>query len=176
LVEVRNAGGTLTTFASPGHNPYGLAFDKSGNLYVALAGNGNIVKYDSNTNQTLVAALGSSAQPVGLAFDPAGNLYVSEYANNSIVKIDPQYNVTVFATNGLNGPLFLAIEAAAPELTITNSGNQAIVSWPPSVTGWTLQTNNNLVTGSWGNYLGPVVNNATTNAPPKGNLFFRLKQ
>src|ERR1039458_9889938 len=176
LVEVRNAGGTLTTFASPGHNPYGLAFDKSGNLYVALAGNGNIVKYDSNTNQTLVAALGSSAQPVGLAFDPAGNLYVTEYGINRIVKIDPQYNVTVFATNGLNSPLFLAIKAAAPTLTITYSGNQAIVSWSPAVTGWTLQTNNNLVTGSWGNYLGPVVNTRVTNSPPTGNLFFRLKQ
>jgi streptogramin lyase len=176
LIEERNAGGTLTTFASPGHNPYGLAFDKSGNLYVALAGNGNIVKYDANTNQTLVAALGSSAQPVGLAFDPAGNLYVSEYGNNSIVKIDPEYNVTTFATNGLNGPYFLAIEAAAPTLTITYSGNQAIVSWLPTLTGWTLQTNNNLATGTWGNYLGTIVNNSVTNLPPKGTLFFRLKQ
>ena len=176
LVEVRNAGGTLTTFASPGHNPYGLAFDSSGNLYVALSGNGNIVKYDSNTNQTLVAALGSSTQPVGLAFDPAGNLYVTEYGTNRIVKIDPQYNVTIFATNGLNGPAFLAIKAAAPILTITYSDNQAIVSWPASVTGWTLQTNSDLATTNWGNYLGVIVNNATTNAPPKGNLFFRLTQ
>lgn len=176
LVQERNAGGTLTTFAAPGHNPHGLAFDKSGNLYVALAGNGNIVKYDSNTNQTLVAALGSSAQPVGLAFDPAGNLYVSEYGGNSIVKIDPQYNVTTFATNGLNGPYFLVIEAAAPTLNINYSGNQAIVSWSPSVTGWTLQTNDNLVTGTWGNYLGTIVNNSVTNLPPTGTLFFRLKQ
>jgi streptogramin lyase len=169
LIEERNAGGTLTTFASPGHNPYGLAFDKSGNLYVALAGNGNIVKFDSNTNQTLVAALGSSAQPVGLAFDPAGNLYVSEYGSNQIVKINPQYYVTIFATNGLNGPAFLAIKAAAPTLTITYSGNQAIVSWSPPVTGWTLQTNNNLATGSWGTYLGQVVDNSATNVPAKGN-------
>jgi hypothetical protein len=64
----------------------------------------------------------------------------------------------------------------APVLTITYSGNQAIVSWPSSVTGWTLQTNNNLATGSWGNYLGTVVNNSATNSPPKGNLFFRLTQ
>jgi hypothetical protein len=53
---------------------------------------------------------------------------------------------------------------------------QAIVSWSPSVTGWTLQTNNNLSTGTWGNYLGTVVNNSVTNAPPTGNVFFRLKQ
>jgi len=114
LVQQRNSNGTLTTFASPGHNPYGLAFDGSGNLYVALYGNGNIVKYDSNTNQTLVAALGGTALPVGLAFDPVGNLFVVEYGYDRIVKIDPQYNVTVFATHGLNGPCFLAIEQAAP--------------------------------------------------------------
>ncbi len=65
---------------------------------------------------------------------------------------------------------------SAPYLTITYSGNQAIVSWSPSATGWTLQTNNNLDADSWGNYLGPVVNNSATNSPPEGNLFFRLKQ
>jgi hypothetical protein len=42
--------------------------------------------------------------------------------------------------------------------------------------GWTLQTNVNLATGSWGNYTGTVVNNSVTNSPPVGNLFFRLKQ
>jgi hypothetical protein len=63
----------------------------------------------------------------------------------------------------------------APLLTITHAGNQAIVSWDPSATGWTLQTNNNLATGTWGNYLGAIINNIVTNAPPKGNLFYRLQ-
>jgi hypothetical protein len=64
----------------------------------------------------------------------------------------------------------------APLLSITYVGNQAIVSWSPSATGWTLQTNSNLSTGAWGNYLGAVINNSVTNAPPAGNVFFRLKQ
>jgi hypothetical protein len=64
----------------------------------------------------------------------------------------------------------------APLLIITYVGNQAIVSWDASVTGWTLQTNANLATSAWGNYLGAVVNNRVTNAPPKGTLFFRLQQ
>jgi len=64
----------------------------------------------------------------------------------------------------------------APLLTITYSGNQAIVSWSPSVTGWILQTNNNLATGTWGNYAGQVSNNRVANSPSWGNLFFRLKQ
>ena len=64
----------------------------------------------------------------------------------------------------------------APTLTISYSGNQAIISWPASESGWTLQTNTTLSAGSWGDYLGTVINNTVTNAPPKGNLFFRLKQ
>ena len=64
----------------------------------------------------------------------------------------------------------------APLLTITNTGNQVVVSWPPSVTGWALQTNNNLATGTWSDYAGTIVNNNVTNPSPKGNVFFRLKQ
>jgi hypothetical protein len=72
--------------------------------------------------------------------------------------------------------LYAVQTPGAPVLTITHVGNQAIVSWSPSVTGWTLQTNNNLATGTWGNYAGSVTNNIVTNSPPAGNLFFRLKQ
>src|SRR5271155_5774859 len=43
--------------------------------------------------------------------------------------------------------LYAVQTLGAPLLTITYSGNQAVVSWPSSVTGWTLQTNVNLVMG-----------------------------
>jgi hypothetical protein len=73
--------------------------------------------------------------------------------------------------------LYAVQTPGAPELTITYSGgNQAIVSWPLSVTGWTLQTNNDLKVGTWGNYLGSVVNNSATVSSKVGNLFFRLTQ
>jgi hypothetical protein len=66
--------------------------------------------------------------------------------------------------------------AGAPLLTISISNNQAVVSWPVAATGWTLQTNNNLATGTWVNYTGTVTNNSATNSPSTGNLFFRLEQ
>jgi hypothetical protein len=68
----------------------------------------------------------------------------------------------------------------APLLTISYAGNKAIVSWPSPSTGFTLQTNGNLATGTWVNYGGIIGDNGTikteTNAPQTGNLFFRLKQ
>lgn len=81
---------------------------------------------------------------------------------------------TSYSLTGGFWALYTMQTPGAPLLTITYVGNQAIVSWPPSVTGWTLQTNANLATPTWGNYLGAVINNCVTNAPPRGNLFFRL--
>jgi hypothetical protein len=71
--------------------------------------------------------------------------------------------------------LFAVQTPGAPLLSIYHSGNQAIVSWPSSVTGWTLQTNTTL-SGVWGNYTGSTLNNSVTNTPPRGNLYFRLTQ
>ena len=79
-------------------------------------------------------------------------------------------------TGGFWSLISVVQSPGAPTLTIKYSGNQAIISWPPSVTGWTLQTNTTVAGGSWGNYLGPVANNSVTNSPPRGNLFFRLTQ
>jgi hypothetical protein len=76
-------------------------------------------------------------------------------------------------TGGFWG-LYAVQTAGAPLLTITYSNHQAIISWLASATGWTLQTNVNLATATWGNYTVPAGNNSVTNSPPKGNLFFRL--
>jgi hypothetical protein len=78
--------------------------------------------------------------------------------------------------------IFAAVQTpGAPLLTVTHVGNQVIVSWPSPSTGFVLQTNGNLAhTNSWASYGGSIGDNgtvrSTTNAPPPGNLFFRLKQ
>ena len=59
-------------------------------------------------------------------------------------------------------------------LAIIYAGYQAIVSWDHPATGWALQTNANLATPTWGNYLGAVIKDSETNSPQKGSLFFRL--
>ncbi len=70
---------------------------------------------------------------------------------------------------------FLNIKSEPPPfLTIVYDNGQAIVSWPPTVSVWTLQTNDDLAAGTWVDYAGPVVNNSVTNSSPTGNLFYRL--
>ena len=89
------------------------------------------------------------------------------------------YGMTYYGGTNNEGVVF-ALSNLPPEpppsLTIIYANNHAIVSWPASVSGWTLQTNNQLATGAWGNYSGPIISNTMTNSPTKGNLFFRLKQ
>src|SRR5690348_8813623 len=70
-----------------------------------------------------------------------------------------------------------------PKLIITHSGTSAIVSWPdPATNSYTLQQTANLAAGNGGwatsGYTVSWANgtNSITNAPPVGNLFFRLKQ
>ena len=62
----------------------------------------------------------------------------------------------------------------APLLSIAASGNQVIVSWPASSSGYTLQTNSSLNPANWGGYSGAVNNNSAAISPPRGNVFFRL--
>jgi hypothetical protein len=54
-----------------------------------------------------------------------------------------------YALTGGFWALYAVQTPGAPNLTITYSSNEAIVSWDSSVTGWTLQTNNNLAAGLW---------------------------
>jgi hypothetical protein len=81
-----------------------------------------------------------------------------------------------FSLTGGFWAIYAVQTSGAPLLTITHIGNKAIVSWDPTVTGWTLQTNVNLATPTWGNYQGTIINNSVTNSPPPNNLFYRLKQ
>jgi uncharacterized repeat protein (TIGR03803 family) len=87
------------------------------------------------------------------------------------------YGMTFYGGTKNDGVVF-ALSDTPPEtatsLTIVYTNNQTIVSWPSSVTGWTLQTNNHMVTGTWSDYIGPVISNTVTNSPANGNLFFRL--
>ena len=77
-------------------------------------------------------------------------------------------------TNGTISMFMAAISTTPPQLSIVATRTNAIVSWPASVAGWTLQTNNNPATGTWVNYAGPVINNIVTIGLATGNVFFRL--
>lgn len=115
------SGGSVSTFAtglgSPG-GPEGLAFDSSGNLYVANNHDNSLAKV---TPGGVVSTFGSYVyQPVGLAFDGAGNLYVTSDGPGNIYKVSPTGSSTELFTSGLDHPKAVAFFAG--ELYVANGG------------------------------------------------------
>jgi len=73
-------GGVVSTFASGFSEPTGLAFDGSGNLYVAVFDPADFEAIFKITPAGVVSAFPTSTAVLnsgGMAFDGSGNLYVA---------------------------------------------------------------------------------------------------
>lgn len=94
--------GETTLVATGLSQPAGLAFDQSGQLFVAEFTSGEISKIDSEGEVTLL--VDGLNQPADLIFDDEGNLFVTNYGNGVLSKITPEGVVSTFAT-GLSQPV-----------------------------------------------------------------------
>ena len=125
-----DATGTITTIAGTGerdfsgdegpaveaelYDPYGVAVDSAGNLYIADTGNHRIRKVDATGTITTIAGTGERgfsgdggpataaqlAPPLGVAVDSAGNLYIADTSNLRIRKVDATGTITTIAGTG----------------------------------------------------------------------------
>jgi len=139
---------------SAGLNPYGVAVDAIGNLYIADCSNQRIRKVDANGIISTVAGDGSSGYsgdngpadsaqfkyPRGVAVDATGNIFIADSSNNRIRKVDTNGIITTIAGNGspgysgdnepainaqLNKPIGVAVDATG-NIFIADSSNNRI--------------------------------------------------
>lgn len=97
-------------------SPLGLAFDSSGNIYIADSVNQRIRKI-SGGNITTVAGNGTAGysgdgaaatsaelrSPAGVAVDSSGNLYIADTANHVIRMVTTSGTISTFAGNNTGG-------------------------------------------------------------------------
>jgi sugar lactone lactonase YvrE len=134
-------------------NPTDLAFDSSGNLYIADQSNNRVRKVDAVTgiistyagnginNGLLPIGDGGPATdaqingPTGLAFDSAGNLFVSTSLRVRKIDNSPQHIITTVAGDGTlgftgdGGPATSAKLVQPLGLADDRSGNLLIADW-----------------------------------------------
>ncbi len=85
--------GTKTVFATNMGRPYGLAYDKAGNLFVANF-DGGIYKIGPDGSNSVFAYLYND--PAGLAVDASSNLFVGVYGNGYIFEYTPDGTRSTF--------------------------------------------------------------------------------
>jgi len=126
-IQKITSNGSNTVFTTSNlSGPQGIAFDISGNLYVANAGNHVIEKFTQGGAGSFFADTGGGTSPTGLAFDGAGNLFVSTFTADTIQKFTAGGTGSPFVTTAANtGPTGLAFDRAG-NLFVSYEGPNSI--------------------------------------------------
>jgi hypothetical protein len=100
IEKINSSGSSQFTVSGGLNDPQGLAFDSSGNLYVANESDfrsSTIYKYNTTTGSGIqIANGGAVSSPIGLAFDSVGNLYAANNHSNSLTKLTSSGSASVF--------------------------------------------------------------------------------
>ena len=120
-------------------SPADVAFDRSGNLYIADSGNQRVRKVATDGTITTIAGTGTAGftgdngpavnarfnNPSGVVVDSSGNVYVADAANYRIRQIGTNGLVATVAGNGKPG---YAGEGVAAQVAVDVAGQMAFDS------------------------------------------------
>ena len=133
-------------------DPYGVAVDSSGNLYVADTFNNRIQKFDAHGKfitkwGSMGTDEGEFMEPYGIAVDSSGNLYVADTFNNRIQKFDAHGKfITKWGSKGTGEGDFME-----PYCLAVDSGGNVYVADTFNNRIQKFNSNGNYIT-SWGSY------------------------
>jgi sugar lactone lactonase YvrE len=144
---------TATTTSTGLNEPYYIAFDASGNLWVPDSTNNRVLKYVPPFTTGMAASLvigqtdfvssGSNTTassldyPTGIAFDRAGNLWIGDTENDRVLEFVPAFATGMSASVVLGQPDFITAACNATQnglcapfgLDFDSRGNMAVADY-----------------------------------------------
>jgi DNA-binding beta-propeller fold protein YncE len=145
-VPVNQGGLTFVTTSSSTHSVRGLAFDNSGNLYVADEGNNRVSVF--SPAGTFLGAITQSknhtiSEPVALCFDAAsGTLYIASPGNESLFTYDvsgvakKDFSANFLFTNSQLDKLSGIALDLSGNIYTANRKDNTIEKWTASGSSW----------------------------------------
>ena len=129
IVEWTATNGILSNLFSDTNLTYSLAADRSGNVYVAYADTGILVKWTAATGVLTTVVSNGLEFPSGVAVDLAGNIYIADTGHNVIKKwTAANSNLTTLVSSGLTSPWALSVDGSG-DVYIADTGDDAIKKW-----------------------------------------------
>ena len=123
-------------------NPFGVAVDGAGDLYITDTGNSRVVEVTAAGTASVLSTGGLTLkQPFGVAVDGAGDVYIADTGNNRVVEVTTAGTASVLSTGGLtlSQPFSVAVDGAG-DLYITDTGNNRVVEVTAAGTASVLST------------------------------------
>jgi sugar lactone lactonase YvrE len=162
-------------------NPFGVAVDNAGNIYVANEGNSSVTEYAAGATGNVapiktITSSASFADIRGIAVDSAGNIYVSDTTARAVWIFTAAQAGNVVPTAMIQGasttlsfPGGVAVDTSG-KVYVGDQGDSAILEWTAGHTGNVAP--DNTITGVTGAYTLQIVNgNITIGGQNGGHIF-----
>lgn len=149
-----NTGSVISTGSVALSNPYQLAKDGAGNIYVGNYTGKSVVKIPTGGGSASTLSLGTPGSIAlqnitGVAIDGAGNLYIGDHQNNRILVMTPGGVVSVLSITGLSPAL-----GFPTALNFDSAGNLYVADF---TNGRIVEISTLVVAGSTSSGLGTVI-------------------
>ncbi len=163
--------------ASGMDNPYGLAFDLSGNLWVSDPYNARVLEYlkgsgftsgesasvvigqSSFTGDTSATTANGLDEPFYLAFDSSGNLWIADDSNSRVLEYDSPFSTGMSASLVIGQSSFTTSTWADTATTLKYPYD---IAFDSSGNLWVVDNSNNRVL----EYSGAATTTSASSAPP----------
>ncbi|HNB21951.1 MAG TPA: tetratricopeptide repeat protein [Candidatus Melainabacteria bacterium] len=103
------ANSTVRVIATNFNAPSGLAFDRTGHLYIANFATNSIDRISPDGSRSVFSSGANFKGPIGVTVDDQNNVYVANYSSGTIARINPAGISTIIGT-GFKSPYYLTLD------------------------------------------------------------------